>query len=207
MPGTIDGVAIAEMTIGGLVMWSGLKGATLSDTVRSVLAGKAPSEGGQTIGSPTFSVSQQGTSNAPVNQTTAIDSAIGAASGGTNVPGAVTTIKNYGLTQLVASTYGWAGGQEFAALTNVINRESGGDPNAMNGSGAYGIAQALGHGTANTAGTVTNEYGGFGVPDSTCQAANSGSASAQLIWMMAYISQKWHDPIGAWNAEKSMGSY
>jgi hypothetical protein len=108
---------------------------------------------------------------------------------------------------MVASIYGWGAGQEFASLTEIIQAESGGDENAMNPSGAYGIGQALGHGTANTAGTVTNQYGGYGVPDSTARAANSGSAMAQLVWMCAYIKATYGDPVKAWAFHVSAGYY
>lgn len=191
MPGRINGFSLGYTAAGGIVLWSGITGQPLSTVIRGLLKGQAPQQ-----------------APAPVSQTTAADTAIGAASGGTTVPGAVTSIQNYGLAQMVAGTYGWAGGPEFAALTNVISRESGGNPNAVNPtSGAYGIAQALGHGTAATAGTVTNQYGGYGVPDSTCIAANSGNASAQLVWMCAYIKSAYGDPIAAWHQEQTGGYY
>ena len=109
---------------------------------------------------------------------------------------------------MVAGTYGWATGQQWASLTEVINRESGGNPNAMNASGAYGIAQALGHAGPGDAGSVSSTaYGGYGVPASTCTAANSGNASAQLVWMMAYIKETYGSPEGAWSSEESRGFY
>ena len=99
-------------------------------------------------------------------------------------------------------------GAQWAALTNVIERESGGNPAAMNASGAYGIAQALGHAGPGDAGSVSRTaYGGYGVPTSTNIGANSGNATDQLIWMMAYIKSAYGSPEGAWASEQSRGFY
>jgi len=202
----VDGIGIAYVTTGFLLVWSGLKNVTIKDELTSFLKGQLPTP--NPTGSITVGVGQVNPSTAPTNQTTAVDTSIGAASGGTTVTGAVTTIQNYGLAQMIAGTYGWAGGAQFAALTQVINRESGGNPNAMNSSsGAYGIAQALGHGTPATQGSVTNQYGGYGVPNGTAVGANSGNAADQLIWMMAYIQQTYGTPEGAWNSEETRGYY
>lgn len=195
----LDGLSLAAVGVGTIFVYAGFKGKSILATFQSILTGKSPT------GVP--STNTIGTSgNATVNQTTAAQSQVGQASGGT-VSG-TSSIQNYGLAQLVASTYGWGSGQEFADLTHLINQESGGNPNATNPTtGAYGIAQALGHGTAATQGTVTNQYGGYGVPDATCVQANSGDAQAQLIWMMAYIQQTYVDPIRAWQHETSQNWY
>lgn len=193
----VDGPSIAVASAGVLFLYAGIKGKSVLATFQSVLTGKSP----ETVPA---SNAISGSSSA-VNQTTGNQSAIGLASGGT-VSG-TSSIQNMGLAQLVASTYGWGSGQEFADLTHLINQESGGNPNARNPSGAYGIAQALGHGTASTAGSAANEYGGYGVPDATCRAANSGDAQAQLIWMMAYIKTTYGDPVRAWAHEQSNNWY
>jgi hypothetical protein len=198
----VDGIGVAEVTAGFLLVYSGFRNVPIKTELTSFLRGQVPQ--GNPTGAPTIGIGSAPTS--PVNQTTSADTAIGNYSGGP-APGAVTSIQNYGLARLIASTYGWASGQEWAALTNVIDRESGGNPNAMNPSGAYGIAQALGHGTDQTQGSVTNEYGGYGVPVQTAIGANSGNAADQLIWMMAYIKATYGDPIGAWNSEETRGSY
>lgn len=197
----VDGTSLAVAAAGTLFLYAGIKGKSVLATFQSVLTGQSPGNV-----PATNLIGGSGSSNAPVNQTTANQAAIGIASGG-KVSG-TSSIQNMGLAQLVASTYGWGSGQEFADLTHLINQESGGNPNATNPtSGAYGIGQALGHGTSSTAGSVTNQYGGYGVPDATCRAANSGDAQAQLIWMMAYIQQTYGDPINAWAHEVSAGWY
>jgi hypothetical protein len=83
--------------------------------------------------------------------------------------------------------------------------ESGWSATARNSSGAYGIAQALGHGQgAATVGTTgINEYGGYGVSDATAKAANSGSAAAQIAWFLAYIRSRWGNPENAWANEQA----
>jgi hypothetical protein len=70
-----------------------------------------------------------------------------------------------------------------AGLRNVEMAEDGFDPAKANpSSGALGLAQALGHGNANTAGSLGNEYGGYGLTDAQARAANSGDASMQALW-------------------------
>ena len=197
MPGRINGFSLAYTATGGIVLWSGIRGWTISQTFKQLLSGKTPT----------------GASTEPiaVNQTTAADTAISNAStaGGKQAPHTVTSIANFGLAGLIASTYGWPPGTtEFAALTEVISAESDGNPDAMNPSGAYGIAQALGHATPADAGSVSRTaYGGYGVPTATNVGANSGNASDQLVWMMAYIKAAYGDPAGAWDNEQTKGFY
>lgn len=183
----ISGLSVAYTAVGGIILWSGITGQTLSQTFKDIASGQAPKA--------TASNAQSNTAAANVG------------SSGPVTANTVTTIQNYNLARLVASTYGWGTGQEFASLTEIIQNESGGNPLAANPSGAFGIAQALGHGNAATQGTYSDSYGGYGVPTSTCVAANSGSASAQLVWMMAYISQTYGDPIKAWSFHVANGYY
>lgn len=43
MPGRINGFSLAYTAFGGVVLWSGIKGTTLSSTFRGLLSGQAPS--------------------------------------------------------------------------------------------------------------------------------------------------------------------
>lgn len=202
----IDLAGVAEVTAGFLLIYSGYKNVTIKNELTSFLRGNLPA--GNPTGAVQVGLSGTAATNVPVNQTTPADTAIGNASGGTAPANTVTSIDNYGLARLVAGTYGWASGEQWAALTNVIDRESGGNPLAENPSGAFGIAQALGHGDASTQGTLSDQYGGYGVPTATAIAANSGNASAQLIWMMAYIKATYPEgPEGAWQSEQTRGFY
>ena len=107
-----------------------------------------------------------------------------------------------------AKVYGWDTGAEWNALVYVEMREAGFNPKARNpGSGALGMAQALGHGTSGTAGTLGNEYGGSGLTDAQAKAANSGDAYWQAVWMCNYIKDRYGDPIAAANHERSHNWY
>ena len=204
----VSGLGVAYTVSGFVLLWSGVSNRSVKDTLTSFLHGSVAAP--EPTGAPTIGISTSGSTAAnPGNQTTATDTQIGTASGGTAVTAStVTGIENYGLARMVAASYGWASGNDWAALTEVINRESGGNPNAMNPSGAYGIAQALGHAGPGDAGTVSSTaYGGYGVPAATCKGANSGNATDQLIWMCAYIKETYGDPAGAWNSEETRGYY
>jgi hypothetical protein len=193
----INGWTITYGTVGAIILWSGINNVPLSNALKDIVQGQ--------------SLPDNNASDAANNQTSATVTALANANSAKDVSAnTITSIQNYGATVLVASTYGWGPpGNEFACLTEVINRESGGNALATNSeSGAFGIAQALGHGLgAATQGTITNEYGGYGVPNSTCKSANSGDPTSQLVWMMAYIKETYGDPVGAWNSEQTRGYY
>lgn len=196
MPGRVNGFSLAYTATGAVVLWSGVKGESISDTFRGLLSGKAPATNEEPISvsstSPGASGSQAG--SAPPGDTGASTASAAA---------------NQAVARLVAAPYGWSAGTNWTDLVSLWNRESGWSTSATNpSSGAYGIAQALGHGNgANTAGTVTNEYGGYGISDSVAQAANSGSAAAQVTWGLAYIQQTYGSPSAAWAHEESAGWY
>jgi resuscitation-promoting factor RpfB len=96
--------------------------------------------------------------------------------------------------RLAASGYGWTGGQ-WDCLYALWTRESGWSATAENPrSGAYGIAQALGHGP-------TNQY-----PAGPANPPTS-SASAQVRWGLGYIADAYGTPCGAWAHEEADGWY
>lgn len=105
------------------------------------------------------------------------------------------------------TSYGWA--NQFTSLNDIIMAESGWNPHIKNpSSGAYGIAQAYGHGQgAATQGTESNMYGGYGLTDKQAKAANSGNAYWQLVWMMNYIKATYGTPNGAWSFHQANGAY
>jgi hypothetical protein len=117
-------------------------------------------------------------------------------------------ISNSAAIQKAAAMFGWGSGPQWDALQKVVAIESGGNPKATNPtSGAFGIAQAYTHGNANTAGTLSNNYGGYGLSDAQARLANSGDAWWQSIWMMGYIKATYGNPQGALNSEYKNGSY
>jgi peptidoglycan hydrolase-like protein with peptidoglycan-binding domain len=123
-------------------------------------------------------------------------------------PGDATVAGYEAYAQSLLAAYGWA--DQWASFDALVMSESGWNPTIKNpSSGALGIAQALGHGTADTAGSLGNEYGGFGIPDSICQAANSGDGRAQIEWMLNYIARNgnFSDPNSAWAYHQANNSY
>jgi hypothetical protein len=184
----INGYAAASLGAGTLLFWSGLTGKGILATTQSVIQGKSP-QSNPAVNAPQ-DASQAG---APLNTT----SSIGPVGGGTPKQA----------LQATAAAYGWVGAQ-WAALDNLETQEAGYNPEATNpNTKAYGLGQALGHGTARTQGTKSNMYGGFGVSDAVAQAANSGDAAAQAAWMCAYIRSVYGDPVHAWAHEQSNNWY
>ena len=110
--------------------------------------------------------------------------------------------------QTLLSQFGWPATQ-FPALVSLWNRESNWNPKARNpSSGAFGIAQALGHGVpGGAAPDGTNEYGGFGLSAAQAKAANSGNVYWQIVWGMNYIQSAYGSPQAAWSHETSDGWY
>ena len=126
MPGNINGFSLAYTAIGGVVLWSGIKGEPLSATFKGLLSGKAPAATGtQTIGSGT-----PATSAAPAGSNTPEPS---------GTPGS-----NEAVLKQVAAAFGWTGAQ-WTALYNVEMREDASfSLTATNPtSGAYGMAQFI----------------------------------------------------------------
>lgn len=182
----VNGFTIGYTVGGAVVLWSGIKGSSISDTARSLLGG-----------------------NASPAQTEAITGTQGAsgAAGGTAPPGdtgahSQAAAQNQAIARLSVATShpDWATGQQWADWVSLWNKESGWNNLALNsGSGAFGIAQALGHGLPNTAGKYGNQYPSV--------AANDGNALAQIQWGIAYISQRYGSPSAAWAHETSAGWY
>lgn len=112
------------------------------------------------------------------------------------------------IARLLLSRFGWGPGQ-FQALDNLWTRESHWQPDARNpSSGALGIAQALGHGGADTAGSLGNEYGAqYGLSAAQARAANSGNALQQIRWGFGYIRSRYGSPLRAWEHEQRSGWY
>lgn len=90
----------------------------------------------------------------------------------------------------MAAARGWTGA-EWNALAAVETREAGWNMTATNPtSGAYGLAQFI---------NGPSEYAQYG--------GNSTTAQGQITGMLSYISQRYGDPIAAWNHEVSYGWY
>lgn len=190
MAGRLNGIALAGLATGIVFLYAGIKGKSITQSVQYIIQGKNPA------GSPAAN---------PI----AGSSTAGAAPG--NVTGPEVNVSGgsaQALLQTAAAQHGWGSGAEWQALQNIEMAEAGFNADATNPtSGAYGLAQALGHGTAGSAGTVTNEYGGYGLNDAEAKAANSGDAGEQAVWMCNYIAQTYGDPVTAWNFHLAHGYY
>lgn len=128
---------------------------------------------------------------------------------GTAYQGTVSAGSAQNTAQLLLSKYGWDLSQ-MAALIRLWTQESGWSPTARNSSsGAFGIAQALGHGDAGSAAPDgTNEYGAqYGLTEAEAQAANAGNARWQIEWGLGYIRDRYGSPDSAWAHEQGFNWY
>lgn len=180
----LSGIGLAYATAGGILLWSGIRGETVAQIVGDLARGKQPS----------------GTNNEPVTLASAPSGTSGGGGGGGSYPTPTGSGTAYGVGALksAAKPYGWDTGQQWASLNYVEMKEAGYNPRARNPSGALGLAQALGHGQgAATAGTLGNEYGGYGLTDAQARQANSGDAYWQAVWMVNYIHDTYGTPAAA----------
>jgi|ERR1700733_491668 len=189
----INGVGVASAVAGVILLYAGIKGKSVGSAIRDVLMGQSPANAASAS-----LISDNAPSTITVGTNTTTEQTVN--------PGSGSNIANKSLAKMLSASLGWTGGQ-FAALTNIINAESGGSATAQNASGALGIAQALGHGNANTGGTLGNEYGGYGLTDAEARAANSGNAQYQILWMLNYIKSTYGTPEQAWTFHLANGWY
>jgi resuscitation-promoting factor RpfB len=191
MADTTKIVAAGVTGTGLLFMYCGWKNKSILSAIQTLVKGTAPSSAaslGASINANTVSTSSSSSSGSA-----------SAAAGDTGAS-TVEAVKNQTIGKILAAPYGWSTGTEWTDLVSLWNQESGWNNLAQNpNSGAFGIAQALGHGTASTAGKYGNEY--------PSEAANNGSASAQIAWGLSYIKATYGDPIAAWAHEVSDGWY
>jgi hypothetical protein len=98
---------------------------------------------------------------------------------------------NVALGQRLASSYGWASGSQWSCLDALWTRESGWRMVwNYQGSGAYGIPQAL--------------------PASKMASAGADymtNPATQINWGLGYIRAAYGTPCGAWAHETSYGWY
>jgi hypothetical protein len=206
MPGQGTKVAPLFMIGGGaILLWSGITGKQWSAVLKDLIQGKSPKN------LPSLNVI------APTTTTSTGGALAGMGVYGYspgifpgNPPiGQISGKSNQGIAQSQLGRYGWGAG-EMIPLIALWTRESGWNPLARNdSSGAFGIAQALGHGQgpATAAPNGTNEYGGYGLTPAEARAANEGNPEYQIIWGLNYIKQTYGTPSGAWAHETSAGWY
>lgn len=185
--------------IGGYLAWFGIHywRSDLkwpSDPVKSVLQGK---------GLPA--------AQAPAAESASLDAYVSQYTGSTagGYQGSLPAGSAQNTAKLLLSKYGWQAAQ-MGSLVKLWTQESGWQATARNpSSGAFGIAQALGHGEADTAAPDgTNEYGAqYGLTAKEAQQANAGSARWQIEWGLGYIQSRYGSPDSAWSHEQSFNWY
>lgn len=168
MPGRLNGFSLAYTAVGGVVLWSGIKGTSLTDTFRSLTTGTLPATGTEPITAAELAVPE---------------SAPNAGEGTTGtVTGGGTPAANKALGLLMAGAYGWAGPGEWPYLESGWQEESGWSQVAANDKSdpynhAYGIPQAN--------------------PGTKMASAGSDwktSPSTQIKWGLAYIKTTYGSP-------------
>lgn len=181
MAGQISGIYAAVTAVGAVLVWSGWKGATLADTFKGLLAGNL---------------------NAPSTESAPASTGTAAAAAGNTGAETQSAAANQALAQKVIAAHpeyaGWGSGANWQDLVSLWNQESSWSNTAKNPtSGAYGIAQALGHGP-------TNQYpaGPANPPP-----AGTSDAQAQIEWGLSYIASTYGSPQMAWAHEVANGWY
>ena len=119
MPPKVNGFSVAYTAAGGIILWSGIKGSSISDTVRSVLAGS-------TSPPVTESLPAASGSGAP-----AACAAPVAAAGNTGASSA-TAAQNQATAKILAAPFGWSTGTQWTDLVKLWNQESGWNAAAVN---------------------------------------------------------------------------
>jgi hypothetical protein len=198
----VNGIAVFVTVVGGIILVSGLTNKKISQVVLGFLQGTAPTAdilpdtGGAAPSGAVYTAGEHS-----------------GGYGGTISPGGTPSV-NKGIGKLLAAPYGWSTGAEWDALDKLWTRESGWRNDIANSSsGAFGIAQALGHGTvSSTARNVHVRFPGGGsavqdVNEYPSKLANSGNASAQIAWGLAYIRQRYGSPTAAWAHEEANSWY
>lgn len=177
----MNGPALGAIAVGTIFVYAAVKGKSVLSSAQAIITGQSPKTVDQTypINTPT------------PTDTTAVTTDTGSGSAVAN------TGTNKQILQKTAAGFGWTGSQ-WTALDKIEMQEAGYSATIKNGSsGALGMAQALGHGNANTSGTLGNEYGGYGLTDAQAKQANSGNAAMQALWMCNYIKSTYNNPVTA----------
>jgi hypothetical protein len=140
MPAKVNGFSLAYTAVGGVVLWSGIKGTTISDTFRGLLSGKPPGASTEQITSGAAVQGDLTTGTSVPGVTVGIPA--GVAAGGGSPTG------NKAVGAMLAAAYGWGpGSTDWPYLESGWQEESGWSASAANVPSdpynhAYGIPQA-----------------------------------------------------------------
>lgn len=196
----------------GSVMWP-------SDPIKSALQGNGlPANTPATAATAALTAYETGLAASPAGQ---------AAGSGPGGPGGTGTTGGQGpqpsgaaqntAKLLLAGFPGWAA--QWGDLVSLWDRESGWSNTAWNPSGAYGVAQALGHAKPGECATGPRSVGSsvpgqncsygseYGLTPDQARAANAGNLLQQIRWGLGYIKATYGGPSAAWRHETSSGWY
>lgn len=186
----ISGAAVAYSAIGGVVLYSGIKGSSLSDTAKAVLKGNLTVTDTQPV-----NFGSGGSGSSPGGGTSGASGAVAS--------GSAAAAQAYAKSQM--SKRGWTD-QDFSNLVSLWTRESGwsntadtrvthaGGDNASSAVFAYGIAQARPYSKMPKAGWPPDKGG-------------SADAQVQIDWGLEYIAATYHSPTFAEAHEQQNGWY
>lgn len=175
-----------------------------SDPIKAVLQGK-----GLPASSPPPAVSDSLTADVAAAGASAGAAAQAAGAADSAYQGSLPSGSAQNTAKLLLAKFGWAV-SEMVPLISLWTRESGWSATARNPtSGAFGIAQALGHGTScSAAPDGTNEYGPeYGLTCAEAQQANAGSVRWQIEWGLGYIASRYGSPTKALAHENANNWY
>ena len=200
----ISGIAVFYATSGGILLWSGIKGQTIKETIAAITSSNSSAlsqAGSETVGTPQIGITppQQGaTGDLPAG--TPVFS--GSPSGGTGG----SPSQNQALAKLMAGSQhpDWVKGQQWQDWLALWNRESGWSQTAdtrktgLDPSDAsvfaYGIPQARPYTKMPKAGWPPDKGG-------------KSDAAAQISWGIQYIAETYGSPSAAEAHEQSKGWY
>lgn len=200
--GGVNGLALGSVAAGGLFLYAAVQGKSILSTVQALIKGQSPSSASSANKIPLASDIANAAASAAGSVSAGGSTAAGVANASGLGTGVASTSNAQQALQQTAAQFGWGSGAQWQALFNLEMQEAGFNPNARNPSGAYGLAQSLGHPEFGYA-----EYGGYGLTRAQVAAANNGDAAAQALWMCRYIASTYGDPIHAWEHEKSHNWY
>lgn len=197
----VSGVGLAYAAGGFVLFWSGLKNATLQQTLTAFLKGQQPPA--NLTGPPTIGVAQAASSTTPSTSSAAAAATLPGNTGAATASAAAAQTLARGLATAQGHP-SWATGQLWADWVALWNRESGWSNTAdTRKSGldppdatdfAYGIPQSRPYSKMPQAGWPPDKGG-------------SADPVSQITWGIGYIAGTYGDPSGAWAHEVSNGWY
>lgn len=194
-------IPVLLIALGGYFAWFGVHYFRQdekwpSDPIKAALQGK-----GIPASTPPPAVSAALTADvSSIGAATAAGATTAATQDGSAYQGTLPSGSAQNTAQLLLAKFGWAATEMTALNTLWGTDESGWSATARNpSSGAFGIAQALGHGTScSAAPDGINEYGPqYGLTCAEAQQANAGSVRWQIEWGLGYIKSRYGSPSAA----------